>query len=392
MELLVANQKITDRLLDAAPKTKRDEIWDSIVPGFGYRKSTKGKAAFFISHRDSTGKKRRHSLGKYPAMALVEARGKAIELIKKAARGESLTLTNKQIDTTFAALLERYLTEYAEPRLRTAVQIRGALNKYAVPVYGSRPTERITSEDVHSLLHSIRAPYQANRVHAYLSGFFGWCQSQPSIPIISNPVKVLSKPNVEQSRDRELSRAEVQTVLKASSEIGYPFGMIYEILIRTGLRKGEVANLTWDRVNLEEGTLELKAANTKNSNPTTTPLPPAVLALLQEIKPNGPFVFTTNGKTPVSGFSKAEKRLKTMTDISDMRAHDFRRTFASSLARLKVQPHVIESCLNHISGQISGVAATYNRYQYFDERKEALLRLEGHLFNMAITYNEGVTK
>jgi integrase len=112
--------------------------------------------------------------------------------------------------------------------------------------------------------------------------------------------------------------------------------------------------------------------------------------LLQGIKPNGSFVFSTNGKTPVSGFSKAEKRLKEMTGISDMRVHDFRRTFASTLARLKVQPHIIESCLNHISGQISGVAATYNRYQYFDERKDALLRLEDYLADNIVSYDKGV--
>jgi integrase len=386
----MANQKITDRLLDGAPKTKRDEVWDSVVSGFGYRKSAKGKAAFFISYRDTAGKKHRHSFGKYPAMVLADARKEAENLIKKAARGESLTATKKKVDTTFATLLERYQKEYAEPRLRTAVQIRGAMTKYALPAFENRPSERITSEDVHNLLHSIDAPYQANRVHAYLSGFFRWCQSQPSIPIISNPVKVLSKPNKELSRDRELSLSEIQTVLKATREMGNAFGLIYEILIRTGLRKGEVASLTWNRVDLEEGTLELKAGNTKNSKPTTTPLPPAVLALLQGIKPNGSFVFSTNGKTPVSGFSKAEKRLKEMTGISDMRVHDFRRTFASTLARLKVQPHIIESCLNHISGQISGVAATYNRYQYFDERKDALLRLEDYLADNIVSYDKGV--
>ena len=377
-------------MLNGDPKSKRDEIWDAVIPGFGYRKSTKGKAAFFISYRDSIGKKRRHSVGKYPAMTLVEARELAADLIKKAARGESLIINNEKVDTSFATLMERYLTEYAEPRLRTADQVRTALEKYALPLFGSRPVDRITSEEIHALLHSVAAPVAANRLHAHLSGFFRWCQTQPAIPVVVNPVKTVLKPNLEISRDRELSRDEINTMLKACRKLGAPFGVIYEILIRTGLRKGEIGKLTWDRLDLSEGTLELKAGNTKNSKPVTVPLPPAVLSLFQSINKDGPYIFTTNGKTPVSGFSKAEKRLKKMTGIDDIRVHDFRRTFASTLARLKVAPHVIESCLNHVSGQVSGVAAVYNRYQYFDERKDALLRLEGHLADNVVAFDEEV--
>jgi integrase len=385
----MANKRVTTRMLDGKPKSSRDEVWDTVVPGFGYRKSVVGKAAYFISYRDTKGKKRRHSLGKYPAVTLAEARDLAADRIKKAARGEAITTTKEKIDATFATLMERYLTEYAEPRLRSATQIRRALTMYALPLFGSRTTDTITSEDIHDLLRSVTAPYQANRLHAHLSGFFRWCQTQPAIPVVVNPVKSVLKPNVEVSRDRELSRDEIKTVLTACRDMAAPFGVIYEILIRTGLRKGEIAELEWDRLDLDEATLELKAGNTKNSKPVIVPLPPAVLRLFQSLEPNGPYVFSTNGKTAVSGFSKVEKRLKKMTGITDIRIHDFRRTFASTLARLKVAPHVIESCLNHVSGQISGVAATYNRYQYFDERQDALLRLEGHLSDTVIAFEKG---
>ena len=386
----MANQRITDRMLDGKPKSSRDEIWDSVVPGFGYRKSVAGKAAFFISFRDGAGKKRRRAIGKYPAMTLAEARKLATEAIKKAARGEAINVQVEKIDKSFATLMERYLTEYAEQRLRTATQLRRALTRYALPLFGSRPVERITSEDVYNLLHSITAPYQANRVHAHLSGFFRWCQTQPAIPVSVNPVKSVLKPNVEVSRDRELSRKEMQAVLTAFREMDNVFGQLYEILIRTGLRKSEIGKLTWDRLDLDEATLELKAGNTKNAKPVIVPLTPVVLSLFQSIEQDGPYVFTTNGRTPVSGFSKAEKRLKEMTGIPDIRVHDFRRTFASTLARLKVQPHVIESCLNHVSGKVSGVAAVYNRYQYLDERRDALLRLEGYLADNIVAFDTGV--
>lgn len=383
----MTTRNISTRMLDGRPKSARDEVWDTVVVGFGYRKSVAGKAAFFISYHDSTGKKRRHSFGKYPATTLAEARELAAELLKKAVRGESL-IRESPVDTTFATLLERYLAEYTEPRLRTAVQIRRALTRYTLPVFGSRPVASITVTDIHNLILSIDAPYQANRVRAYLSGFFKWCCAQPPIPITVNPVRLVDKPHAEKSRDRVLSRTEVQAVLTAAREMGAPFGVLFEVLVRTGLRQGEVANLTWERLDLDEKTLTLGAENTKNAQPIIIPLTPAVLNLFHNLERTGPYVLSTNGRTPVSGFSRAGKRLRDMTGISDMRVHDLRRTFASTLGMLKVEPHIIEACLNHTGGKITGIARVYNRYQYLDERRGALLRLEGHLADNVVAFDE----
>ncbi|MBT6272506.1 MAG: tyrosine-type recombinase/integrase [Chromatiales bacterium] len=385
----MATKNITTRMLDGKPKSIRDEVWDAVVPGFGYRKSIQGKAAFFVSYRDSANKKRRYSFGKYPALTLGEAREWGADLLKKAARGESLERV-ETIDTTFATLMEQYLTEYAEPRLRTAIQVRRALTRYALPLFGPRAVARITPTDIHNLIASIGAPFQANRTRSYLSGFFKWCCSQPPIPVTVNPVRLVDKPHAEKSRDRVLTREEVQAVLKAARGIGGPFGVLFEVLIRTGLRKGEVAKLTWDRLDLVEGVLVLGAEDTKNAQPITVPLTPTVSRLLQGVERKGPYVLTTNGKTPISGFSKAERRLKETVGIANIRVHDFRRTFASTLGQLKVEPHIIEACLNHTGGKITGIARVYNRYQYFDERREALLRLEGHLADNAITHNQEI--
>ncbi len=47
-----------------------------------------------------------------------------------------------------------------------------------------------------------------------------------------------------------------------------------------------------------------------------------------------PYVFSTNGRTPVSGFSKAKARLDSLMEISDWRLHNLRRTAAIGMARL----------------------------------------------------------
>lgn len=109
------------------------------------------------------------------------------------------------------------------------------------------------------------------------------------------------------------------------------------------------------------------------------------------------FVFTSNGRTPISGFTKGKDRLDRemlalarkeasgrgedpdRVTIAPWRVHDLRRTVATGMARLGTAVHVIEAVLNHTSGQISGVAAVYNRHRYLDEKRTALEAWAGHV-------------
>ena len=62
--------------------------------------------------------------------------------------------------------------------------------------------------------------------------------------------------------------------------------------------------------------------------------------------------------------------------VEHFTVHDMRRTCRSLLASLKVPDHIAERCMNH---KLKGVAGTYNRYDYLDERREALDQLSREL-------------
>jgi integrase len=75
----------------------------------------------------------------------------------------------------------------------------------------------------------------------------------------------------------------------------------------------------------------------------------------------------------VTGFSDAKRKLDAaMPNMAPWVFHDLRRTCASGMGKLGIAPHVIEACLNHRSGVISGIAATYNRHSYEPEKRGAL--------------------
>ncbi len=61
-----------------------------------------------------------------------------------------------------------------------------------------------------------------------------------------------------------------------------------------------------------------------------------------------------------------------MGDITEFTVHDLRRTCRSLLAAVGVPGHVAERCLNH---KLKGVEGIYDRYDYFDERKEAIIKV-----------------
>src|SRR5215472_1028981 len=60
--------------------------------------------------------------------------------------------------------------------------------------------------------------------------------------------------------------------------------------------------------------------------------------------------------------------------VAPWRLHDLRRSCATGMAELGVQPHIIEAVLNHVSGHKGGVAGIYNRAKYEPEMRTALQR------------------
>jgi integrase len=102
------------------------------------------------------------------------------------------------------------------------------------------------------------------------------------------------------------------------------------------------------------------------------------MAILQEVpwREERALVFG-EGSGPFQGWSKAraglDRRLtKAGHQLPTWRLHDIRRTVATRMAELGVQPHVIEAVLNHVSGHRAGVAGIYNRALYAAEKRDAL--------------------
>jgi integrase len=81
--------------------------------------------------------------------------------------------------------------------------------------------------------------------------------------------------------------------------------------------------------------------------------------------------------TPFQGYNIAKHELDARVaergkPVTHWTLHDLRRTCATRMAELGVQPHIIGAVLNHVSGHKGGVAGIYNRATYDKEKREAL--------------------
>lgn len=362
-----------------------DVHWDSSISGFGVRVYPSGKKAYILSYRNNHRQKRMMTIGQTNKITLDTARHQAIQHLASIVQNidpvEQRRKTNKR--KSLKRVFHDYMERSVKPRNKTWQETERIFNTDIHPKLGSKPIQDISKADVITLIDGIvdrGSHIMANRTLAHLKRFLNWCVERDIID--HSPADKLRKPSQEISRDRVLSHDEIHALWKGCHKDGYPYGDMIKLLLVTGQRIGEVTNMTWDDVDLDNARWALPREKTKSNRSHIIPLPSLAIDVLDHAKQfrhaRSNLVFTTNGKTPFSGFSKAKKRLdgymrkKLGGQFEDWRHHDLRRTAASEMAALGVAPHIIERILNHSSGVISGVAAVYNRYEYFDEMVDAL--------------------
>jgi integrase len=207
---------------------------------------------------------------------------------------------------------------------------------------------------------------------------FGWLHRQRLVN--ANPCAGVLRPPKAEARERVLTPNEIISFWRACDKISVPFGAVFKLLLLTGARKSEVGGMRWDE--LRDGEWHLPGSRTKNKKPLVTPLPPLALDIIESVPriENCPFVFSTTGRTPVSGWSVLKRSLDAaMGDPEPFVIHDLRRTAITGMNELGILPHVIELIVNHVSGHRGGVAGIYNRSELKPERKAALARWAQHI-------------
>jgi hypothetical protein len=174
-----------------------------------------------------------------------------------------------------------------------------------------------------------------------------------------------------------LSTDEIRRLWHACDGLPKPYAAAMRLLVLTGTRLNEVSRLRRDELNLDGASWTLPGTRTKNHRAHTTPLSPLareVIASVPPVEGSAHVLAMTGAARGLSGWSVVKRKLDKALAIPPWILHDLRRTTVTGMAELGVAPHVIELCVNHVSGFKNGIAGVYNKSELLPERRQALER------------------
>jgi integrase len=375
--------RLTVKSVEAmAPSSTRREIPDAYCPKLYLIVQPSGVKSWAIRY-SLGGRTAKLTLGTYPHIDLKTARELGSKALRTVAEGRDPRVEKKpalagdSVEAAVAQFTERHLARKYRPKSR--VETERYLRKL-VDKWGARKISDITRADVRALVEPLvdASPIAANRLHSITRTFFGWALDQDIIA--ASPCSGLKPPaGKEASRDRVLEDHELRRVWLAAEQMGAPFGAVVQLMILTGQRRGEVAGMRWDELDLAQRVWTLSSERTKNGRRHEVPLSPQAVAIIEALpRLSNEFAFSFGDKQ-LNCFRKVEELRKLVGTMPLWTLHDLRRTAASGMARLGVGITVIEKVLNHVSGSLAGIVGVYQRHEFAAEKRAALEKWAGHV-------------
>ena len=140
--------------------------------------------------------------------------------------------------------------------------------------------------------------------------------------------------------------------------------------------------MRWSELDFDAGVWTLPAERSKNRRAHTIPLLPAAMAIIESVpRTSRGHLFGTRARAgfTIWDHSKRDFDRRLGDAVKPWRLHDLRRSVATGMGDIGIEPHVIEAVLNHYSGHRRGVAGIYNRSGYEKAVRLALARWADHV-------------
>ncbi|MGL6286868.1 tyrosine-type recombinase/integrase [Aeromonas hydrophila] len=303
---------------------------------------------------------------------------------KRKALAEHAAAKNK---LTIASLADEFLTRHVEGNRKDAKVVRQRFENDIIAKLGKMAPDEVKPRHIDVLLLSIvkrGSPSMANSILAWLKRLFDYAIKLHIVE--SNPAAAFTRADAGgkvRRREFYLTReklAEVLVAIPLCRSFSRSCELAFYLLLLLGGRKMELLSATWGEFDLDEQIWVLTAERTKTEKGITIPLPTLAVTWLKEAKYLGcgsDYVFPaiSQQSKPHMAQNTLNRAIETLRQqvegIEKLNVHALRHTARTHLAELGVKQEVAEMCLNH-SLKSQGMAATYNHYQFFEERKAAL--------------------
>jgi len=287
---------------------------------------------------------------------------------------------------TFKELTDWYLSLEKVKALSSYWRVELALKNFN-EVFGDMLIEDIRPVDIENYQMRRRAEGKANAtidqetgaartaiIKAFDNGLIG---AEPLRTF--KKVKKLLKGNAN-ARDRVLTKDEYERLYEAAAGYLKP---IIAVAYYTGMRRGEILPLTWDRIDLKAKVIHLREEDTKDNEPRDIPICQDLFEILDKIPRalHSNRVFRYRGK-PVNDVRGGLRAACKKAGIeygrfkeAGLTFHDLRHTFNTNMRKAGVPESVIMSITGHSTRQM------FDRYNSIDsgDKQKAVETLEGFL-------------
>ena len=371
---------LTDRVVADAPppNSGRVELWDSELPGFGLRISSAGRRSWQVMYRVD-GRKRRLTLGNFPALPLKLARDAARATLDEVARGNDPAAQRASVrggELTFERFAKAYIERYAKRTKRSWQADARMIESDLLPAWARRAADDISRRDVIEMIEGICArghPYAANRRLSLLRTMFTWGVGVDMVG--ATPVVGVAAPGREVRRQRVLEDGEVAALWDAWGTMGWPFGALFKLLLLTAQRRGQVAGLRLADIGFANQIWTVPQVPGMPDRGHEIPLSTHALEIATSMpRTASAYVFPARGRPDrqVSGFSKAAQRATALSGVADWRCEDLRRTAAAGMMRLGAPAPAVRNILDRAASSTVGGIDIGDTRRGFENMREAL--------------------
>jgi integrase len=377
--------KFTDRSIRALTTSEKRYIeWKDGGGGLGLRVTPNGRKTFIYMYRFD-GRPRMMTLGVYPKTTLADAHqdhASALKLLERGKDpGEKKVEANREARQalTVSQLADEYIEKWAKPRKRSWKEDKRILDKDVLPAWKHRKAKDVTRRDVIILLDSIvdrGAPIAANKTLAVVRKMYNFAIGRDIVE--TTPCAAVSAPSKTNQRDRVLSTEEIKAFWNnlEKADMSKEVRLALKLQLLTSQRRGEIATISWNDVDLESGWWTIPAERSKNKLPHRVPLSPMAIEIVEELKElnkKSDWLFPSphGKKKPITADSitKALSRNIEKLKTEHFSPHDLRRSAATKMTSMGISRLVVSKILNHVE---SGITAVYDRHSYDQEKRYAL--------------------
>ncbi len=207
-----------------------------------------------VGRKDDGREDRRHVMSK--SKATVVAKVRTLERLRDEAR-----VPKPGRAWTVERWLVHWLEEIARPNVRDSSYqaYRTAITKHLLPVIGSLRLDRLEPEHIEAAYRRMTEagakPGTVHQVHRTLRTALG--EAERRAHLARNPAQLVRPPRIQVEPVEPFTLDEIQQVLASARERRN--GARWAIALALGLRQGEALALRWEDVDLETGSLRVRA-------------------------------------------------------------------------------------------------------------------------------------